>query len=76
MRQPFVCPHCKSETGWKEETPVRASVTSKYDEYGNKTLKEDISVYCTFKTRYYCLKCKEDITKSVEKYLKIIEVMS
>ena len=54
MRQPFVCPHCKSETGWKEETPVRASVTSKYDEYGNKTLKEDISVYCRFKTRYYC----------------------
>ena len=76
MRQPFVCPHCKSETGWKEETPVRASIVNKYDKYGNKTKDEETEIYCTFKTKYYCLKCEKDITLTVKKYLKISEVMS
>lgn len=71
-KQPFICPYCKQETGFQEETPIRGRYNQEFDEKGNIVFGEYV-VSTEYTASYTCCNCGRGITKAVQKYLSIYE---
>lgn len=69
-KQPFICPYCKEEYGFRSEKPVRGKSILFFDEFGDG-IDGEMSYTTQYKEKFYCSNCNRDITKAVKKYLCI-----
>lgn len=69
-KQPFICPYCKEEGGFRSEKPVRGKSILFFDEFGDG-IDGEMSYTTQYKEKFYCSNCNRGITKAVKKYLCI-----
>lgn len=69
-KQPFICPYCKEEDGFRSEKPVRGKSIIFFDEFGDG-IDGEMSYTTQYKEKFYCSNCNRGITKAVKKYLCI-----
>lgn len=69
-KQPFICPYCKEEDGFRSEKPVRGKSILFFDEFGDG-IDGEMSYTSQYKEKFYCSNCNRGITKAVKKYLCI-----
>lgn len=69
-KQPFICPYCKEEDGFRSEKPVRGKSILFFDEFGDG-IDGEMSYTTQYKEKFYCSNCNRGITKAVKKYLCI-----
>lgn len=69
-KQPFICPYCKKEDGFRSEKPVRGKSILFFDEFGDG-IDGEMSYTTQYKEKFYCSNCNRGITKAVKKYLCI-----
>lgn len=72
MTKYFICPHCKSITGWQEITPVHGHYSMEYNENGEflGAGYADSMNYYYNSTTYECRCCKRNIKGAVLRYKK------